>query len=176
MKKIILLISLCMFTTTVWAQQDPLNNFINKYKSDSTFTIVNISPQMFRLFAKMNSDSTDHVMDVAKKLKGLRIISKDNARNSKKLFDEANAALSGKNYENLMTIRNHNDHVKFLANQGADSLIHNLIMLVSDNNNFTAISLTGDIKLDELSKIAGSMNIQGFNNLKDLKKLGKKHP
>ena len=176
MKKIILLISMCLYSTSLWAQQDPLDSFINKYKSDSTFTIVNVSPEMFRLFAQTNTDSTNHVMDVAKKLKGLRIISKDNARNSRELFKEANAALSGKHYENLMTVRDHNDHVKFLINQGADGLIHHLIMLVSDDNDFTAISLTGDIDLDEISKIAGSMNIKGFNNLKDLKKLGKKQP
>jgi hypothetical protein len=173
MKKIIILISICLYSTTAWAQQRPLESFFNKYQTDSSFTVINISPMMFRMFAKMNADSSNQqknqVMDIAKKLTGLRIITKDNASNSTKLFNEANNMLSGKNFEKLMTVQDHNEQVKFLIKPGADGKIHHLIMLIGGDNEFFAMSLTGDINLDELSKIAGSMNIQGFDKLKDLK-------
>jgi hypothetical protein len=180
MKKVILLAALCLCSTTLlWAQQKPLAKFFNKYQSDTSFTIVDISPKMFRLFAQMSSDSanqqTDEVMNIAKKLTGLRIITKDHPANSIKLFKEADGLLSGKSYENLMTVRDDGDHVKFLINQGNDGVIHHLIMLVGGNDEFVALSLSGDINLSDISKIAGSMDIHGFNNLKDLKNLHKHH-
>jgi hypothetical protein len=129
------------------------------------------------MFAQMNSGSSKQqkkqVMDIAKKLTGLRIITKDNAANSIKLFNEANNLLSGKNFEKLMTVRDHNEQVKFLIKQGADGKIHHLIMLIGGDKEFFAMSLTGDIDLDDISKLAGTMNIQGFNKLKDLQKAGK---
>jgi hypothetical protein len=42
-------------------------------------------------------------------------------------------------------------------------------MLVAGGNEFFAMSLTGNIDLNEISKIAGDMNIQGFDKLKDIK-------
>lgn len=175
MKKIILLIGLCLCSTTLQAQQKPLDNFFNKYKADTSFTVINISPEMFSLFAQMASDSagrqTDQVMDIARKLTGLRIITKEDAANSLKLYKEAKSALAGRDYENLMTIRDGADHVKFLVKQGSGGSIHNLIMLIGGSDDFFVMSLTGDISLSEISQLAGSMDIQGFDKLKDLKKL-----
>lgn len=169
MKKIVILAFLCLISSTLWAQQDPLGRFFNKYEQDTSFIIINISPKMFNMFSKINLNSgdkqADQVMDVAKKLTGLRIITKDNTQNGMQLFREANN-LVPKNYEELMTIRDHGNDVRFLVNPGA--VIHNLIMLVGGNNEFFALSLSGDINLNELSQIAGNMNIQGFDQLKNV--------
>lgn len=169
MKKIIILTFLCLISATLWAQQDPLGRFFNKYEQDTSFTIINISPKMFNMFSKINLNSgdkqADQVMDVAKKLTGLRIITKENTRNGTQLFREANN-LVPKDYNELMTIRDHGNDVRFLVNSGA--VIHNLIMLVGGSNEFFALSLSGNINLNELSQIAGNMNIQGFDQLKNV--------
>lgn len=173
MKKIILLIMACAFSTLSWAQQSPLDHFFDRYEADTSFTVINISPKMFNLFSKVNLDTGDpqaqEIMDVAQKLTGLRIITKDHARNGSKLFHEAANMLSNK-YEELMTIRDHGNDMKFLIKEGNNGIIHELVMLVGGNNEFFAMSLTGDIDLNEISKIAGSMNIQGFDKLKDVKR------
>lgn len=41
-------------------------------------------------------------------------------------------------------------------------------MLIGGSHEFLAMSLTGDIDLNEISKIAGNMNIEGFDKLKDV--------
>jgi hypothetical protein len=176
MKKIFFFIVLCLLTIPLWAQQDPLNRFFDKYGPDTSFTIINISPKMFNLFSKVDLNTgdsqADQVLDVAKKLTGLRIITKDNANNSMQLFNEASNMLS-KKYEELMTVRDHGNDLKFMIVQGPDGIIHNLVMLVGGNKEFFAMSLTGNIDLNEISKIAGNMNIQGFDKLKNVKQPGK---
>lgn len=172
MKKIIIFLSLCVISLSLKAQQHPLERFFDKYEPDTSFTIINISPKMFNMFSKVNLNTGDRqaqqVLDVAKKLTGLRIITKDNARNGMQLFREASSMLSS-NMEELMTIRDHGNDLKFLVDQDKNGIIHTLIMLVGGANEFFAMSLTGNINLNEVSKIAGDMNIQGFDQLKNVK-------
>lgn len=172
MKKTLIFIFLSLIGTTLLAQQNPLDNFFKKYEQDPSFTIINISPKMFNMFSKVNLNTGDSqaklIMDVAKKLTGLQIITKENASNAQQLFQEAGRQLP-KKYEELMTIRSDGSNMKFMINQGSDGVIHNLIMLMGGSNEFFAMSLTGNINLAEISKIAGVMNIQGFDKLKNLK-------
>lgn len=171
MKKTFVFISLCMISLSLKAQQNPLNRFFDKYEPDTSFTIINISPKMFSMFSKVNLNTgdkqADQIMDVAKKLTGLRIITKENAHNSMQLFREANSMLSP-NMDELMTVRDHGNNLKFLVDQDKNGIIHTLVMLVGGGNEFFAMSLTGNIDLNEISKIAGNMNIQGFDQLKNV--------
>lgn len=173
MKKIIIVVALCVVSLSLKAQQNPLERFFNKYEPDTSFTIINISPRMFNMFSRINLNTGDQqaqqIMDVAKKLTGLRIITKDNARNGMQLFREANGMLSS-NMDELMAIRDHGNDLKFLVDQDKNGVIHTLIMLVGGANEFFALSLTGNINLNEISKIAGDMNIKGFDQLKNIDK------
>lgn len=173
MKKIIIFMALCMAGWSASAQQSALDRFFDKYEPDTSFTIINISPKMFNMFSKVNLNTgdqqADQIMDVAKKLTGLRIITKDNAHNGMQLFREASSLLSPK-MDELMTIRDHGNDLKFLVDQDKNGIIHTLVMLVGGANEFFAMSLTGNINLNEVSKIAGSMNIQGFDQLKNVNK------
>lgn len=171
MKKIIILIFLSVVSLSLKAQQNPLARFFDKYEPDTSFTIINISPKMFNMFSKVNMNTKDiqaqQIMDVAKKLTGLRIITKSNARNSMQLFREASNMLPS-SMEELMTIRDHGTDLKFLVDQDKNGIIHTLVMLAGGADQFFAMSLTGNINLNEVSKIAGDMNIQGFDQLKNV--------
>lgn len=171
MKKLIFLLLLCLIGAASKAQS-PLDRFFDKYEPDTSFTIINISPKMFNLFSKVNLQTDDpqaqHIMDVAEKLTGLRIITKENPGNGMQLFHEASNLLSQK-YDELMTVRSHGNDIKFLIKEGNQGIIHELVMLIGGNQAFFAMSLTGDINLNEISQIAGNMNIEGFNNLKNVK-------
>lgn len=134
------------------------------------------SPKMFSMFSKVNLNTgdgqADQIMDVAKKLTGLRIITKENARNSMQLFHEANSLLP-QSMDELMAVRDHGNNLKFMVDQDKNGIIHSLVMLVGGGNEFFAMSLTGNINLNEISKIAGNMNIKEFDRLKDIDKKGK---
>jgi hypothetical protein len=173
MKKISGIIVVCLLTLQVGAQpRNPLSRFFDKYEPDTSFTIINISPQMFRMFSKVDLNTgdrqADQILDVAKKITGLRIITKSNAPNAMQLFREATGLLP-QGYQELMTVRDHGDNLKFMVSQGPNGIIHHLVMLIGGGNEFFALSLTGNIDLNELSQIAGSMNIQGFDQLKNVR-------
>ena len=171
MKKLFLLAVLALIGVQSFAQTSVIDKFFQKYSNDESFTIVSISPKMFGMFAKVDASDPDtkKAMEVVQKLKSLRILAKDNAKNGSQLYHEAAAFLT-KDYEELMTVRSDGNDVKFLIKENAQGNIQELVMLVGGSDSFVAMSLVGDIDLNQISKMAGTMNITGMDNLKLAKK------
>jgi hypothetical protein len=152
-------------------QGSVIDRFFQKYENDRSFTLVSITPKMFSMFAKVDAGDADakNMMRVIQKLKGLKILAKEDTREGPRLYKEAAAFLST-DFEELMTVRDKDSDLKFLVKENAKGAISELIMLVGSNNEFMAMSLVGDIDLNEISLIAGSVNIQGMDKLKNIKK------
>lgn len=170
MKKIFTgILMLLLAANSVWAQS-PLDRFFQKYENDPAFTVITISPKMFNMFSKVDLDDKDaeSILNVAKKLTGLHILANENAPNALELFKEAGSSLS-RNYDDLMTVRSHGNDLRFLVKDDPNGNIRELIMLIGGSNKFFALSLTGNINLAEISQISKDMNIQGFDQLDNLK-------
>lgn len=172
MKRFMLLLLLAVTSMQLFAQQGSgIDRFFEKYESDQSFTLISVTPKMFSMFSKLdiNSNEGKQFLQIVKKIRGLRILAKENTKGGNLLFKEASAMLN-KEFEELMTVRNGKDDLRFMVKENAKGNIAELIMLVGSDNEFLAMSLVGDIDLNEISQIAGSMNIEGFDKLKNLKK------
>jgi hypothetical protein len=171
MKRLLLALLLVIAGTPLFAQQgSTIDRFFSKYENDQSFTLISVTPKMFSMFTKLDTNSEDgqNFMKVIKKIKGLKILAKENS-NGNGLFKEATSLLT-KDYEELMTIRDGKQDLRFLVKENAKGNIAELIMLIGSTEEFMAMSLVGDIDLAEISEIAGGMDIQGFDKLKKLKK------
>lgn len=173
MKRFLLLLLLVAVTSTpLFAQQGSgIDRFFEKYESDQSFTLISVTPKMFSMFSKLDINSTEgkQLLQIAKKIKGLRILARENTRGGNQLFKEASSMLS-KEFEELMTVRDGKDDLRFLVKENAKGNIAELIMLVGSDQEFLAMSLVGDIDLTEISQLASTINIDGFDKLKNLKK------
>lgn len=174
MKKIVLLLAFSLATISVWAQSS-IDKFYQKYANDESFTVINITPKMFSMFSKVSGNDQDaqKVMAVAKKLTGLRILVKENSKDGNKLFQEASSFLS-KDFEELMTIKDKETNLKFMVRENARGNIAELIMLVGGDE-FVALTITGDISLNEIASIAKDMDIDGFDKLGNVGNAKKKN-
>ncbi|MBO9731103.1 MAG: DUF4252 domain-containing protein [Chitinophaga sp.] len=172
MKRYLLLLMAVFASFHLSAQQGSvIDRFFQKYESDRNFTVVSITPKMFSMFAKVDPGDADakNMMRVIQKLKGLRILAKENTKDGARLYREA-AAFLGSDFEELMTVRDKDSDLKFMVKENAKGTISELVMLVGSSSEFMAMSLVGDIDLNEISLIAGSVNIQGMDKLKNIKK------
>src|SRR5688500_2388877 len=117
MKKIFVIMVL-MVTLTAANAQDVISKFFTKYQEDETFTNVNISSKMFGLFTEMDAETPEdkEVLEAISKLKGLKILAKHNARNSRELYREA-LSLVPKNFEELMSVRDKDKDMKFMIQE-----------------------------------------------------------
>src|SRR5687768_6416385 len=101
MKKIVAILVL-ITSVTVANAQDVISKFFTKYQNDESFTNVNISSKMFGLFTQMDAENPEdkEILDAISKLKGLKILAKENARDSRELYKEA-LSLIPKQFEEL---------------------------------------------------------------------------
>ncbi len=167
MKKIIAIVVLMMAVSGVKAQ-DAISKFFSKYQNDDSFSHVNISSKMFSLFTEMEAttDEDKEVLEAISKLKGLKILAKDDGRNARELYKEA-FSLIPKDYEELMTVRDKDKDMKFLIKENGGK-ISELVMVMGGNEEFMVLSLFGEIDLKQVSRIGKSMDVKGLENLQKM--------
>lgn len=168
MKKIatITTILVAFLTIQVQAQDDAISKFFGKYVNDEAFTQVTVTSRMFGLFANLEpEDEADkELTDAISKVKGLRILAKDNAEDGKELYKEAFSLIPANEYDELMSIREKNSDMKFLIKE-KDGIIEELLMIMGGENEFFLLSLVGDIDLNQITKLSRTMDIDGFDKL-----------
>lgn len=170
MKKIIVFGAMMMMVAGAFAQGEAVSKFFSKYQSDDTFSQVTVSSKMFGLFTNMELEDKDdqEVLDAISKLKGLKVLAKDNARNARALYDEASKMLPKSDYEELMYVRDKDKDMRFFISEKSGK-INELVMIAGGNDEFMLLTLFGEIDLKQISKIGKKMDVDGLRDLEKLK-------
>lgn len=173
MKKIVAIALLMMTLSSTYAQ-DAISKFFSKYQSDDSFSQVNISSRMFGLFTEMEGETAEdkEILDAISKLKGLKILAKEEARNARDLYKEAFTVIP-KDYEELMTVRDKDKDMKFMIRESGGK-ISELLMVMGGDSEFMVMSLFGEIDLKQVSRIGKKMNVSGLENLQQMDSSPKK--
>jgi len=170
MKKLMIGAVIMMCSMAASAQNDAIAKFFTKYQSDESFSQVTISGKMFSMMANLSGDTEEEkaMINSISKIKGLKILSKSEARNSRELYKEAISMIPTNNFEELMSIRDKDKDMKFFTKE-AGGKISELVMVMGGNEEFMVLSLFGEIDLKDISKIGKSVNIDGLENLEKVK-------
>lgn len=168
MKRFLYILVFIAAATTLRAQDDAIGRFFGKYLEDSRFTVVSVSPRMFRLMSKVNWDTVSaDLKQTVTKLQSFRILSTDATPYA--FYKEALAQIDRKQYEELITVRGGKDDFRFMI-RSTGNMINELLMIAVDKDGFTLMSFVGDIDLDKISRLAADMDIKGMENLKNAKR------
>ncbi len=175
MKKLMIGAVIMMCSIAASAQNDAIAKFFSKYQSDETFSQVTISGKMFSMMANLSGDTEEEKAMIASisKIKGLKILSKSEARNSRELYKEAISMIPSNTFEELMSIRDKDKDMKFFTKE-AGGKISELVMVMGGNEEFMVLTLFGEIDLKDISKIGKAVNIDGLENLEKVKGKDKK--
>lgn len=170
MKKIIGAVVLMMVMSSAFAQ-DAISKFFSKYQNDETFSQVTVSSKMFALFTNMEADTPEdkEVLEAISKLKGLRILAKEDARNARSLYKEAFTLIPIKEYEELLSVRDKDKDMKFMIKESGGK-ISELLMIMGGNEQFMVMSLFGEIDLKQVSRIGKKMDVDGLEHLEKMDK------
>ena len=160
-----------MLSMAAQAQSEAVTKFFSKYQDDPAFTQVTVSSKMFSLFTNMDVQNPEdkEILDAISKIKGLRVLAKNDARNSRELYKEA-LSIVPSDYEELMFVRDKDQDMKFLIKETSPGKISDLLMIAAGNDDFKMLSLFGDIDLKKVGKIGSKMSIDGLDKLHKLDK------
>jgi hypothetical protein len=171
MKKITTLVIVMGLYAGAYAQSEPISKFFNKYSADESFTTqVTISSKMFGLFTNMEVEKPEdqEVLEAISKLKGLRMLGKENTSDARTLYKEASGIILQNKFEELMTYREKDRDMKFYIMEKSPGKISELLMLVGSNSDFMLMSLFGEIDLKQISRIGHKMNVEGLEHLEKM--------
>jgi hypothetical protein len=174
MKKILIIVMIIGGTVQLNAQ-DAISRFFEKYASDESYTNVTITSRMFSLFTdlEMESKEDQEVLDAISKLKGLKILTKDDITNGKTLYKEALTMLPKAEFEELMSVRDEDKDMKFMIKE-KDGKVSELVMLMGGDTQFFILTLFGEIDLKQVAKLSKAMDIDGLDHLNKLDEKDKK--
>lgn len=170
------MIALMMVAVNAVFAQDAISKFFTKYQSDESFSQVTVSSKMFNLFTNMEVESKEdqEVLNAISKLKGLRILAKENTSDARALYKEAFALIPTKEFEELMSVRDKDKDMKFYIKESGGK-ISELVMIMGGTDDFMVMSLFGEIDLKQVSKIGKKMNVDGLQKLEKMNDGGKKN-
>ncbi len=180
----ILVLAILLMPFTGMAQ-----DIFEKYNDNSDVTYVSIKPKMFQMIANMGINVDDPeakaYMDMVKSITSFKTLVTDNKAISAditKWIKTRSTVL-----EELMEVKDDGAEVKFYVKEGKDANhVKELLIFVNGINKVmkesveingeqrrietVVVSLTGDINLNEISKLTDKMNIPGGKNLEKKRK------
>ncbi|HZJ18744.1 MAG TPA: DUF4252 domain-containing protein [Pricia sp.] len=182
MKKHIILIVLAFLPIVTFGQ-----DIFDKYEDSDQVTFVAMQPKMFQMLGKMSVSSDDpeaaDFFKLVNSITSFKVITTENSKISKDIDGWVTTRLKSSAYEELMRVKDGGSNVKFYVKEGKDAdHVKELLMFVTglqDANididgrkiETVLLSLTGDINLQEISKLTDKMDLPGG---KQLKKAGSK--
>jgi len=179
--RLIAMTTLLVLTSAALTAQNIMDKLFDKYNGKDGYTTVNISSEMFKIFANMEvKDGKDNdaaeLMNAASKLTGIKVItvSDDSAspalseRKANELFAEVKP-LIGSSYNMLMEVKDKSENV-YVYTRRSGKIISEVIVLVKEKRSAVFMSITGDVDLEQIGKLTSKMNIQGADKIKRPKK------
>jgi len=183
MKKLIIIIALALTPILSFGQ-----GIFDKFEDNAEVSSFVINQKMFKMLATIDMDMDDpeakEFLEMVKKITGLKVFTTGDDKVSADMKSTVNSYLKTTKLEELMRFKDGEQTVKFYVKEGKDeNHVKELLMYMTGLKELTegqdieingkkrvfetvVLSLTGDIDLRQVSKIANTMDIPGGEQLK----------
>lgn len=176
MKKLTLILVAAFLPYISMAQQS-----FDKYENMDGVTSVVITSKMFKLLSKLDIETNDkevqEYMNLVENIKNIKVFTTEKDDVSQKMKADVTSYLKGSKLEELMRVNSDGKLVKIYSKPGKDDdHVSELFMFIDgvkeskEGPNTVVLTITGDIDLKHVSKIADQLNVPGSEELKNVKK------
>ncbi len=167
MKKILIIAAFVLASGLSYAQNfDKLSNLKN-----TSETVI--TDEMFKLIANIDMDTNDPEFNELKNtidnLKEIRIYTTENPESASSLNAFAASYIKNNNLVKLIHVKEDGEMFSFHMKKGSDDKkVSNLVMVMNDSNgdsDTVFLIISGDINLDQVSKLTKKMNVPGQDQI-----------
>jgi hypothetical protein len=177
MKKLVISLLVMMFVVPFSMNaQTAIDQLYEKYAGQKGFTSININPDMFKMLSNMDmSDSSEQAKEsqnAMEKLSGLKMLvyEPEEGETNEAFMNEIRALTKIKGYEEMMSVNENDETVKFLAKKDKDGNVSEMLMIVLEANEAVVMSMSGLLDMKTISEISKSLEIDGLENLDQMDK------
>jgi len=176
MKKLAIIVLLAMFTLVSNAQ-----SYFDKYEDMNDVTSMVITNKMFKLLSKIDLESTDaetqEYLNLVENINNIKVFVTESKDIAQKMSGDVSQYLKGASLDELMRIKTDDgENIKFYVRPGKDDdHVNELFMHLIGNDTkgkpeSVILTITGNIDLKQVSKLANDLNIPGGKELKNVEK------
>lgn len=168
MKKLILISIIAALSLPSFSQKSPVDDLFEKYNGREGFTSVYISSRMFSLLARIDTEDQEF-QNLVSRIRGIRILAVDSAANVSGInfIGELQKKLNASGYEELMTVKEQNDEIRFMIRE-VNGKIAELLMITGGDGS-SVVSITGDLDLKTIASLSDNIGIEGLEDLEKVK-------
>jgi hypothetical protein len=150
-----------------------------KYENMKEVDAMIMTSKMFKLLAKVDLSSTDpeaqQYIKLIENLKEIRMYTTNQSGIRAQMADDVSTYLSKGTLEQLMRVNEDGKSIKFYSKPGRnENFVSELFMFMEGEKDGKPIavilSITGDIDLTQLSKLATDLKVPGAEELKKVNK------
>ncbi|MFH1319540.1 MAG: DUF4252 domain-containing protein [Bacteroidota bacterium] len=149
-------------------EKESFVQFYKKYNGEDGFISINLPPGLIRLFVDKEDKELKQIL---KDLDDIRILiyseKINDGRTSASYLKELDKILSSRDYKDLMVIREGQEVIKFKIREN-ENKVSELVVVVTDDKEFVALSLSGSIDIEKVKGISKSIDIEGIKQLEEL--------
>ena len=154
-----------------FGQGSAVDKVFDKYAGKEGYTTVHISSFMFKLMAGIETDDPEYeeFQKATSGINSLRILTQEDG-NSVAFGKELLDMLPRQEYQEMMKVKDGDEEVLFLAREEGGK-ISEFLLIVSGGGEDVLIAITGEIDMESLSSIAGSLDMPGMENFDELEEM-----
>lgn len=152
----------------------------DKYENMNDVSSMVITSKMFKLLSKIDFDSgdpeTQQYLNLVENINDIRVFATESDAVSKKMKTDVEAHLKNTSMDELMRVNSEGKNIRFYSKPGkSDDFVSELFMYLDgieegDEPKTVVLTITGNIDLRQISKLANDLNIPGGKELKNIEK------
>ncbi len=162
---------ICVFISFQLSAQNAVDKYFSNHLENEKATVVQVSGKLFQYAAAivpddLESDEEFPVKDAKSFLSGITsftLIKIDSLHNSQSEYKRGLNAL-GDEFEELVRVRDKENKVSILIDETND-VIHEIVALITTEDEFVVAALTGDMRLDQIQDIISKIDSDGMNKV-----------
>lgn len=151
-----------MIAAAATAQSNAASDIFSDYDHRENVTRISVSGSMFKMMGKFDeNESGGDFAGLADQITGLSVVIDSEDEDALGTMARASKKLSAA-YEPMMSIRDKNDRMEMFISE-KDGIAEGLVIAAAHEQNFVIVSITGKIKMDDVSKMSSTVmnTVQG---------------
>ena len=175
MKKLVIsLVVLMILMPGAMIAQTAIDHLYDKYAGEKGFTSININPEMFKMLSSMDmndsSEKAQEAQNVMEQVTGLKMLvyEPDEGEPNAEFLNEIKTLTKVEGFEEMMSVNEGDEVVKFLVKKGKDGKMSEMLMIVLEDDEAVVMSISGNLDMKTISEISKSMNIDGLDKFEEI--------
>lgn len=171
MKNYIILFALLLLGKVVFSQSQAVENFHNKYKDNGKYLSVRIDGGILNILSgiETNDEEAQQMLEAMTKIDAINVhsIDRDEDKFAESDITKFKKEVQKEKYDELLIIRDGDTDVDFLIKEKKGK-ISDLLLVVEEPDEFTIVSISGEIDLKTIAEITENLDIKGSKHMNKL--------